>query len=373
MIIAFHLPKLSLGGVEMNAVKLGNEYVRQGHKVLFIVHKFKGEYCTHLDSRIEIIDLKTKNIFTAIPKLKKLFKKITIDVLVSSRDLYNSVLIWIKHKKKLDFYLIASCHTNAVVENRFFKNWKRKIKTKLYMKMAKKTYRFADEIVAVSEGVAKSITEYTSIPLEDISVIYNPIIDGSFYLKANDDIEGDVTLGDNAVVAAGRLTEQKNFNLLIKAFSLVLSKVPDAKLFIFGDGEERQSLMNLIDNLKLTHCVFIHKYVDNVLKYMKRAKVFVLSSRWEGFGNVLAEAMACGTHLVSTDCESGPSEILENGKYGILTPNDSVEGLAEGIIKQLTCPYPEKADLIKASKRFEVSEIAKKYISKYEKKQQDNI
>ncbi len=370
MVIVFHLPKLTLGGVEMNAIKLAKEYLKMGHSVKFLVHSFSGEYCVDIPKEIEIVDLETRNIFIAVPKLKKWFRNNKIDILISSRDLYNSVLLWIKHRYKFDFYLIASCHTNAVIEHQLFKNKMRRLKTYLYMKMAKCTYRYADEIVAVSKGVAESITEYTKIPASKISVIYNPIIDDQFELKKTESLNGDdcFNVEGPIVLAAGRLTEQKNFGLLINAFSIVVKKIPNAKLFIFGRGEENDALNNLIKQDGLEKNVFIHDFVSNLLKYMIRSDLFALSSNWEGFGNVLAEAMGCGVPLVSTDCPSGPREILEDGKYGILVDTNNPDSLANAIVEQLINPYPAKDVLMEKSKDFNVETIAIQYLKGFKDK-----
>jgi glycosyltransferase involved in cell wall biosynthesis len=102
-------------------------------------------------------------------------------------------------------------------------------------------------------------------------------------------------------------------------------------LIILGDGEERQSLQKLIDSLKIRESIDMPGFVLNPYAFMKKASVFVLSSRWEGLPNALIQAMACGAPVVSTDCRSGPAEILDGGKYGRLVPVGDVEALADAI------------------------------------------
>lgn len=132
-----------------------------------------------------------------------------------------------------------------------------------------------------------------------------------------------------------------------------------------GEGEDRGRLEYLIKELKLENNVSLLGFVENPYAYMQRSDVFVLSSRWEGFGNVLVEAMACGCPVVSTNCPSGPAEILENGEYGILVPVEDVEKMAKSIIKILTNKELREElsnKALKRSKEFHVEKAVEKYL-----------
>jgi glycosyltransferase involved in cell wall biosynthesis len=139
------------------------------------------------------------------------------------------------------------------------------------------------------------------------------------------------------VLGVGRLGRIKNFPLLVKAFARVLPS-RDCRLVILGEGKHRARLLALAQKLGVDHAMDLPGFVHNPIAYMARAKLFVLSSRWEGFGNVLVEALACGTPAVSTDCPSGPSEILQNGRYGPLVPVDDEAALAEAMLECLAHP-----------------------------------
>ena len=162
------------------------------------------------------------------------------------------------------------------------------------------------------------------------------------------------------ILGVGRLTQAKDFPTLIRAFALVRKKRA-ARLMILGEGEERPKLEALVRELGLEREVTLPGFVDNPYKYMKRAAVFVLSSKWEGFGNVLVEAMALGTPVVSTDCPSGPAEILENGRWGRLVPVGDVYALAEAIIE--TLDEEHHPDVANRAKDFAVELAVEKYIN----------
>ena len=149
------------------------------------------------------------------------------------------------------------------------------------------------------------------------------------------------------ILAAGRLTEQKDYPTLLRAFS-TLREAHRARLLILGEGELRPSLESLVAELGLVDDVIMSGYADNPYRYMARAAVFVLCSAWEGLPNALIEAMAVGTPVVATDCESGPREILAGGRYGILTPVGDAGALAAGlddVLSRRHVPIPDEAAL----------------------------
>ena len=150
------------------------------------------------------------------------------------------------------------------------------------------------------------------------------------------------------VLAAGRLTSVKDHATLLRAFARVLCSRP-ARLLILGVGPERENLLKLADHLGLSQCVDLPGFDPNPFAYMSRSRVFVLPSRYEGFGNVLPEAMACGTPVVSTDCRSGPREILEDGKWGRLVPVGDWRAMAEAILDTLDNPIPSDQLIFRAS------------------------
>ena len=179
----------------------------------------------------------------------------------------------------------------------------------------------ADGIVAVSQGVADDLIRLLPVVSPRVTTIYNPVVTLGHAAKAAVPIKHPWFDAENVPVllSAGRLVPQKDYATLLRAFAEVISSRP-ARLVILGVGPERENLLELAECLKVSQQVDLPGFEVNPFAYMSRSRVFVLSSRYEGFPNVLAQAMACGTPVVSTDCRSGPREILEDGKWGRLVP-----------------------------------------------------
>ena len=206
-------------------------------------------------------------------------------------------------------------------------------------------YPLADEIIAVSDGAADDLSISTRIPRDQIQVVYNPIITPEMDLKSRENLDHPwFKPGEPPVIlAVGRLTSQKDYPLLIRAFARVRQAIP-VRLLILGEGPERNELTSLINQLGLEDDISMPGFVHNPYAFMAHASVFVLSSRWEGLPTVLAEALYCGAPLVSTDCPSGPREILQNGRFGKLVPVGDVDCLADAIQdtlknKRMSPPY----------------------------------
>jgi glycosyltransferase involved in cell wall biosynthesis len=201
------------------------------------------------------------------------------------------------------------------------------------------SFLWADNVVAVSTGVAQDLLHTIHLPSAKVQTIYNPAVNSQFYEDANCPLDDPwfTHAAPPVVLGVGRLHRQKDFSLLIRAFSLI-RKERSVRRMILGEGEDRPALEALVKDLGLEEDVALPGFVENPYRYMKAAAVFALSSRWEGFGLVLVEAMAVGTPVVSTDCPSGPAEILEGGKWGRLVPVGDAHVLAGAIISALDDP-----------------------------------
>ena len=191
-------------------------------------------------------------------------------------------------------------------------------------------------VIAISRGVAEDLIQNVGVDRSRIRVLYNPTIAPDFLGRLEEDVklpELEVAQGPT-VVAVGRLVAAKGFDVLIRALALVRTTVA-ANLVILGEGPERANLEALIKSLGLENSVRLPGYQRNTLPIVKRADVFAMSSRWEGFGNVLVEALYTGVPVVATDCPHGPREILDGGRFGTLVPVDDPVAMAAGIRRAL--------------------------------------
>lgn len=210
----------------------------------------------------------------------------------------------------------------------------------LLSSLINRTFRHANVIVAPSHGVADDLARVTGLPRKRIEVIYNPVV-SPFLLEGSRASAGHRWLDTPeipVVIAMGRLTQQKDFATLIQAFAY-LRESCTVRLLILGEGEDRDALLALTQTLKVDSDVDFPGYVSNPYAYLSRAALFVLSSRWEGLPSALIEALACGTRVVSTDCPSGPREILADGTYGELVPIQDPTALAQAMRRALTGEY----------------------------------
>lgn len=190
-------------------------------------------------------------------------------------------------------------------------------------------YRRADAIIAVSAGVAKDLIDALRLPPERVSVIYNPVVDDRLHASAHEDAAHPwFADGVPVVLAAGRLIPQKDFPTLLQAFARLQTP---ARLMILGEGAQRASLEALGRTLGIAPHVQLPGFMRNPFSYMRRCAVFVLSSRFEGLPGVLIQAMACGAPVIATDCPSGPAEILQGGRAGLLVPVGDAAALAAAI------------------------------------------
>lgn len=333
--IAFLLPSLSAGGIGGNTLRLASSFLKKGYKVDLVLIRARGEYISQVPNGVNIVDLKCKRVGTSLFKIKKYLNSVSPGVLISANDYLNVFAIGAKFLSKAEFKLIVTIQTHLSTQIANYNNFK----TKIIMFLAKKLYRYADRIVCVSYGVAKDAEATLRIPMNKIDVVYNPIVNDEIFIEQNKDMKHKWldSSKDFVVISVGRLTKQKDFPTLIKAFNSLTKNKNNVKLIILGDGEEKNNLKTLINHYQLENIIELAGFQNNPYKYIKKADLFVMSSQWEGFGNVIVEALATNTPVISTNCFSGPSEILDNGRYGSLIPvgdhralKNEIEEIIEG-------------------------------------------
>lgn len=345
---------MTLGGIGKLTLNLIKEFTSKGVEVDLFLLKGGGEYFEKVPDKARIFIAEGNNFKRIIDYLKYLNTE-QPDVSISSRqrqDLVNIVGCLLSFSKTKP---IISVHTNVTEENKHSNKG-----SVLISILSRLLYKIPEKFIAVSQGVAKDLTYRTGVDINKIKVIYNPVYQQENLKKNQIDTVYDNFLNKKFIIAAARFTEQKDLFTLINAFNFVRNE-NDISLVLLGDGPQRESIEKLIDNLSLTEHVLLTGYVDNPEYFIKRASAYILSSKWEGFGNVLVEAMGVGTPVVSTDCPSGPAEILQNGTYGELVPVEDPQELAKAIIRTLNNPIPSDK-LKQRAKDFAVPKIADEYL-----------
>jgi glycosyltransferase involved in cell wall biosynthesis len=345
------------GGTERVMVNLANSFTQYDLKVDLVLAHASGPYLSQVSPKVRVIDLECPNLAASPLKLVRYLQQENPLTLLSALHYPSEIAIFAKHMARVSTRVIIAEQNTLSVEA---KNLPQQT-ARLTPLKARLFYPWADEIVAVSSGVADDLAKIIKVPRKQIRVIYNPVIPPDIWQKSQEPIthlwfnpgEPPVILG------VGRLTEQKDFPTLIRAFAQV-RKVRPSRLMILGVGSERSNLDALIRELGLENDAVILGFQENPYAYMARCAVFALSSAWEGFGNVIVEALAVGTPVVACDCPSGPAEILADGKYGALVPVGDSSAIANSILKVLSGNYPT----IDSSwlNQFTYSEAASEYL-----------
>ena len=355
--IALFLPSLRGGGAERVMVNLARGFYDQGINVDLVLAKAEGPYLSEVPAGVRVIDLHSSRVLFSLPGLMRYLRRERPRSILSAMDHANIVAIWARKLSGVPCRVIVSVHNTLSRTTAHSSN----LRVRLIPNLIRIFYPWADDIVTVSNGVADDFASTTGLQRERIKVIYNPVITPELFEKAREPLHHPwFAAGQPPVVlSVGRLTKQKDYPTLIRAFALVRRKYP-ARLMILGEGEERAKLEALAQELGLQDDISLPGFVDNPYAYMARAAVFVLSSAWEGFGNVLVEAMAVGTPVISTDCPSGPAEILENGRWGKLVPVGDVEELAKAIMTTLR--DPNHPDVAKRAQDFRIEKLVQNYL-----------
>ena len=330
----------------------------RNHDIELILVKKEGELADRIPRSIKVVDLASTGALMSIPALFRYFRKHKPPLLISSLPHISLLAIIVK--------LLACAKTNIViVEHNTLSQSVRfasSLKDRTLPLLMRIIYPLADKIVAVSTGVADDLSKIIGIPRPQIEVIYNPVVTPELHALSLESVghpwfehgEPPVILG------IGRLTQAKGFSTLIHAFSRIRENQCLARLIILGEGDERSHLEQLISELGIESEVSLPGFHQNPYFFLRNASVFVLSSLWEGLPTVLIEALACGTAIVSTNCPSGPDEILENGKWGTLVPVNNENALVAAIENTLTTPQRAIPEIAWA--RFRQEEVTDKYL-----------
>lgn len=354
--IVIYLPDLSGGGAERLHLRLLPYFIKMGYRVTFLLDRLSGELLEPARAAgATLVALGADRQLKAVPKLTAFLSRERPDVLISNMEHMNVMAVLARRLARVRTRLIVTQH-NAFSEQIKRRSWQFRILPTLYRLAIPR----ADHIVAVSAGVADDLAKTTGLPRQRMTVIYNGVVTEDFEQRQRQDPGHPwFTEEQPIILAMGRMVAQKDFGTLIKAFAIV-ARSSDARLLILGDGPQRDELEALVRTLGIGERVDMPGFKENALGFLSRSRLFVLSSRFEGFGNVVAEALACGTPVVSTDCPHGPAEILAGGQYGTLVPIAEPDAMAEAILECLG-QEPDQAKLRSRGELFSMIECAKCY------------
>ena len=336
--ISVFVPNLNVGGAELSMLEIAEGLAARGLIVDLVLIEAEGEFMKHISNNIRVVNLASRRTRYSIWKLYRYLKKERPKGLISAHDGANVIAILAKFLSRVPTHLIITINSHlSNAYNTTNDHRQAKFNVLALFKILRLAYQYADEIVAISEGVADDLARILKILKKQIRIFYLPVLTDRFYKLKSQSIENPSLFAKDVpnILSVGRLTAAKDFATLIRAFSIVVKYVP-SRLVILGEGELRLELEALVRDLGLQDVILLPGFVNNCYPYMKECDLFVVSSAWEGLSMVLIEAMACGAPLVSTDCDSGPREILEGGSWGRLVPVGDHEAMAEAMKKTLT-------------------------------------
>lgn len=387
--LALLLLSLTGGGVERSTLSLAREFVRRGLTVDLLVCRPQGELANAVPDGVRLVPLADSGTVIGrlaalraaghdwsallrpvllaphasralrhLPALARYLARERPAALLSAKTPVNLMALWARRLADVRTRLVIS----EVSQLSAIATADRPAKRSQLPRLVARFYGDADAIVAVSAGVADDLATLAGLDRGHIRVIYNPVVDEHFSVRAaKPALHPWLSDGGSPVVlSVGRLHRDKDYPTLLAAFARLRAQRP-ARLLILGEGPLRAALAALARQLSVAADVALAGFCDNPLPAMRQAAVFALTSRYEGFGNVLVEALACGCPIVSTDCPSGPREILDGGRYGRLVPVGDETMLAEALAATLD-ETPDRDALRARGAEFSVLRAADAYL-----------
>lgn len=388
--LAILMPSLAGGGAERVLLELAVEFAANGYPVDLLLSRVKGRHDEKIPRGLTTVRLARTGDVTGrvhalaaagqewrgllrpvllpfksswalryLPALTRYLEEKKPAALLSANSWPNLVAIWAKQEARVQTRVIVTEHVHL---SQRVQHLSRKWRWRHLPHLIGGTYPGADEIVAVSQGVADDLVRCAGLRKKRVLAIANPVVTPMMLHRADAPIPHPwLASGGPTLVTAGRLHPQKDFALLLRAFARAGRQRPSLRLIILGEGPERPRLDRLARALGIERAVLLPGHVDNPYAFMSRASAFVLSSIYEGLPTVLIEALACGAPVVSTDCPSGPAEILENGRFGRLVPVGGEEELAAAILETLDAP-PDRVALRRRGLEFTAAGAARRYL-----------
>lgn len=370
--VAVFLSGLAGGGAQRRSLLLARGFMERGCTVDLIVVHAEGPFRTAVAPGIRLLALepcasrlpvirriKGLWVISSLFALARYLAATRPDVLLATSIPANLTALWGRALSRTRTPIVITANLNLTKATA---KWGALI-AKLLRWLVAHAYSGAQAVIAISRGVADDLITVTGIPGKRVFSIYNPL-DLEWVTCQSRETVGHPWLAVGAppvVLAVGKLKRQKDYPTLVRAFARVRAH-REMRLVILGEGEERACLERLIKNLGVEADVYLPGFVENPFAWMARVSVFVLASAWEGLSNVLLEALACGCTVVSTDCPSGPREILAGGAFGHLVPVGDDAALAAAIAAALSAPSQRERSIARAAE-FGCDSAVERYLA----------
>ena len=366
-------------GVERVLLDLAKALAERGHRVDLIVCGEADAALNRVPPTINVVALssgpagrrlsglvprplrhKPNKTTASLPALVHYLRREQPTALLSAKLSPNLTALWAKRQSGVSTRVVVSEHSHLSADLLSKRQRKRRSRVVSPSPLLRRVYPWADAIVCVSHGVAEALAEFADVPRERITTI-NPTVPPDLHAKKQAPLDHPWFRPDAppVVLGIGRLVPQKDFPTLLNAFARLRAQRP-ARLVILGEGKRRGELETLAATLGITADTAMPGFVENPYPYLARAAVFALSSVREGLPAVLIEALACGCPVVSTDCPSGPAEVLAGGKYGRLVPVGDEAALARAICATLE-KAPPRERLIERGRFFSGDRAVEQY------------
>ncbi|MDJ0807921.1 MAG: glycosyltransferase [Gammaproteobacteria bacterium] len=346
------------GGVERMLLNLVNAFAARGLKIHLVLIRTRSRHLDEIDPTVQVIELGSRHTVTSLLPLIRYLRTTRPARMLVAKDRAGRLAVLARLLAGIETRIVVRLGTNltaALAHRSQLKRWLRGLPIRLL-------YPQIDQIIAVSTGVKQDILAVSGIDSERVSVVRNPVLTPRLPELAHQ-APPHPWLSDPqipVILGAGRLTIQKDFATLMRAFAK-LRETHVCRLIILGDGRQKESLQQLATELGVLKDMALPGFSNNPYAYMARCSLFVLSSRWEGSPNVLTEAMALGRPVVATDCPSGPAEILQGGRVAPLVPVGDWRALASAMARILDTP-PDGGSLRQAVSEYTVDTSAHNYL-----------
>lgn len=353
------ISNLNGGGAERVLLHLLRRLPDVGFDVTLLLGARTGQFASMVPERVPVLELRTERGYRAVPPVRALLASNRWDVSFSmtSFNMTTALGRMLAPRSRTKLVFGARNHYSSALSREASHPAARKA-------LVRWLYPRADLVIAVAEDTRKDLVEHFGVPASVVRTIHNPIDVASVRRQAAEAVSDPWFDGDVPVIVnAGKLMEAKGHSTLLEAFRRVVA-VRDARLIILGTGPLRSALEEEARSKGIEKRVRFAGFQMNPYAYMARATTFVLSSLWEGFPNVLVEAMAAGAPVVSTNCPSGPSEIVEDGVSGLLVPTRDPGRLAEALLRVVDSPALQGAlrdGAARAVERFSIDRIVERY------------